>query len=81
MDILTLSPNCDINGARRVPHDGSGSSRVPRRASVRIESSRLGLASRASLSVSINSCSVFPMYSVDKYILLCAPRILAYTMP
>lgn len=58
-------------------HDGSGSSLVPRKASVKIDNCRFGLFSRASLSVAMNSCSVLPIYRVDKKIRRLAPLILA----
>jgi hypothetical protein len=46
--ISTLSgPNSETNGASKDAHDGSGDSRVPRSASVRILSFNLGLALRA----------------------------------
>lgn len=54
MRISTLSgPNSDTSGARRDAHDGFGSSRVPRRASVRMLSFSSGLFRRASCRVAI----------------------------
>lgn len=54
MRISTRSgPNSVINGANKDAHDGSGDSRVPRNASVRILSFNLGFARRACCSVEI----------------------------
>lgn len=78
MEILTLSPNCEIKGARRVAHDGFGSSLVPLNASVKMDNSSLGLFSSASFKVATSSCSVFPMYKVDRKMRRLAPRILAW---
>lgn len=78
IEICTRSPYSVINGANSVADDKLGDSRVPRKASVKIETSSLGLFSRASLKVLINSCSVFPMYNVERYILQRAFRILSY---
>jgi len=78
MAILTRSPNSVTSGARSVPHDGSGSSRVPRRASVKMETSRPGLFWSASRMVSTSSCSVLPIYNVDMKMRLLAPRIFAW---
>lgn len=36
MQIFTLLPNFRTSGANNVPHDGLGSSRVPRSASVKM---------------------------------------------
>ena len=48
MRISTLAgPNSVTKGANKEAHDGSGDSRVPRRASVRMLSFNLGLARRA----------------------------------
>jgi hypothetical protein len=80
MEIWTLSPCSATSVASSEAHDGSGDSRVPRKASVRIETSSCGLSLRASLSAEIKSCSVLPMYRVDRYILFRAPRILAWTV-
>jgi hypothetical protein len=87
-------PNSDTKGARREAHDGFGDSRVPLNASVRMLSFNLGLALRACWRVEIwtqsmraqcrgagrntSSCSVFPMYKVERNILFSALKILAY---
>ena len=65
MRTSTLSgPNSLINGVSKEADDGSGVSLVPRSASVRKETRRLGLARSAVRIVDISSCSVLPMYRV-----------------
>lgn len=66
MAILTLEPWLVISGARSDAQEALGDSLVPRRASVRIDTSSSGFSSSASLMVVMSSCSVFPMYRVDK---------------
>lgn len=79
MRISTLSEPClAINDARREAHDGSGVSRVPLNASVRTDNVSLGLLLRARSNVSMKSYSLFPMYSVDRYMRFRALRILLY---
>lgn len=80
MRISTLSEPCSsTKDERSDAQDGSGVSRVPRRASVRIDTLRLGLSRRAWLSVSISSNSAFPIYSVERYIRLFAFLIFSCT--
>jgi hypothetical protein len=43
-----------------------GVSRVPRRASVKMDTLRSGLSCRAWSKVSMSSCSALPMYSVER---------------
>lgn len=75
MRISTWSGNFSASEASKEAHDGSGASRVPRKASVRMETLRCGpLVCKASSIVETNSFSVFPMYKVDRYILFFAPR-------
>jgi hypothetical protein len=87
-------PNSATSGASREAHDGFGDSLVPLNASVRILSFNVGVARRAFWRVEIwvlstgaqcheygivtSSCSVFPIYKVDKNICLSAFNILAY---
>jgi len=69
-------PYSATNEERREAHEGLGVSRVPRRASVRIETLRSGLSRRAWLNVSMRSYSVLPMYNVERYTRRRALRIL-----
>lgn len=57
-------PNSAIRGVSSEAVVGLGVSRVPRNASVRKETCRLGFCFRASRMVLIRSCSVLPMYRV-----------------
>jgi hypothetical protein len=77
MRISTRSgPYSAIKDARSDAQDGSGVSRVPRNASVRIDTLSSGLSCSARFMVSTSSNSVLPIYSVDRYILLCEFLIL-----
>lgn len=62
----TLSPCSATNEARSEAHDCFGVSRVPRRASVRIETVKSGFFRRDSFMTVISSCSAFPMYNVER---------------
>ena len=79
MRVSTLSGNSSVREASNDAHDASGDSRVPRRASVRIETLRSGFARRECRISETSSCSVFPMYNVDKNILLFAFRIMLFS--
>lgn len=77
MRTSTRSGNSATRGAKRDAHDGSGDSRVPRIASVSMETLRSGpLLRRASRMVETSSYSDFPIYKVERKILLFAFRIL-----
>lgn len=79
--ISTLAgPNSATNGASNEAHDGLGDSLVPLNASVKMLSFKVGVARRAVRNVDISSCSVFPMYKVDKKIRLSACKILAFNV-
>lgn len=85
-------PNSDTSGASKEAHDGFGDSLVPLNASVRTLTFNVGVARRAFWSVEIwvmsigdqcfkygivtSSCSVFPIYKVDKNMCLSAFNIL-----
>lgn len=76
--ICTLSGPCSATReAKSDAHEGSGVSRVPLRASVRIDTLRSGLFRRASFNIEMSSNSVFPMYKVEIYIRFLAFRILS----
>jgi hypothetical protein len=57
-----------MRGARSEAEDGSGVSLVPRRESVTNETRSLWLLARAVRMVEMSSCSVLPIYNVDRYI-------------
>lgn len=60
------APYSDTSEHSNEAQDGFGVSRVPRSASVRIDTLRSGLSRRAWDIVSISSCSVLPMYNVER---------------
>lgn len=67
MRISTLSEPClATSEARSDAEHGLGVSRVPRRASVKMDTLRSGLSCRAWSKVSMSSCSALPMYSVER---------------
>ena len=65
MRTSTLPGKSRTKGARREAHEVRGDSRVPLRASVRMEILRDLVLVRASRRVAMSSCSDFPMYNVD----------------
>lgn len=76
MRISTRSaPNSVTSGASNEALDGSGASRVPRSASLRMLSLSPGVRRSAACSVSMSSFSDLPIYSVDRKMRLRALRI------
>ena len=81
MRTSTRSGNSATSEARSEAHEGSGASRVPRSASVRRETLNSGpLCSRVSRMDEMRSCSVLPIYSVERYILLFPPWIFFFNV-
>ena len=72
-------PNSATKEHSREALEGLGVSRVPRRASVSIDTLRSGFSRRACDIVSTSSNSVLPIYKVERYTRLLALRILFCT--